>query len=249
MPPPSGRRDHPRSRGVYSLRVVRSPRACGSSPLARGLPQLYRRTAAVLGIIPARAGFTTRMIRGEEELADHPRSRGVYRMPPKNACARCGSSPLARGLQHVIMTDLSAVRIIPARAGFTARVVEVFPTPPWIIPARAGFTGLCRCLCWSRRDHPRSRGVYRAHHHHQHRPAGSSPLARGLRQPQAGPRSSRRIIPARAGFTQPSPGCSHHRSDHPRSRGVYELQAGLSLAVSGSSPLARGLRARPPIHE
>ena len=50
-----------------------------------------------------------------------------------------------------------------------------------------------------------------------------------------------RIIPARAGFT----GRRHDHvvavTDHPRSRGVYCYAAGLILAMTGSSPLARGL--------
>ena len=52
--------DHPRSRGVYQDRNLRYPLGDGSSPLARGLRPLPERLAAVLGIIPARAGFTAR---------------------------------------------------------------------------------------------------------------------------------------------------------------------------------------------
>ena len=51
--------------------------------------------------------------------------------------------------------------------------------------------------------------------------SGSSPLARGLHQPDGRYRGHGRIIPARAGFTRgfdTRPGCL---TDHPRSRGVY----------------------------
>ena len=51
--------DHPRSRGVYSLRLPYSLDATGSSPLARGLPHPAARQCRVSRIIPARAGFTT----------------------------------------------------------------------------------------------------------------------------------------------------------------------------------------------
>ena len=73
----------------------------------------------------------------------------------------------------------------------------------------------------SKSDHPRSRGVYRAELIRIVREAGSSPLARGLRA--SGPRSrrGRRIIPARAGFTEEAL--------------IYDC------AAEGSSPLARGL--------
>ena len=53
-----GRADHPRSRGVYSIRVIRITEHMGSSPLARGLRVLAETGAPVGGIIPARAGFT-----------------------------------------------------------------------------------------------------------------------------------------------------------------------------------------------
>ena len=50
--------DHPRSRGVYTLRRSWSPPIWGSSPLARGLHGSLMDTARIARIIPARAGFT-----------------------------------------------------------------------------------------------------------------------------------------------------------------------------------------------
>ena len=75
---PLERRDHPRSRGVYSLFARMVAGVVGSSPLARGLPPAITDLAHAEGIIPARAGFTRRL-RGEaRSIRDHPRSRGVY---------------------------------------------------------------------------------------------------------------------------------------------------------------------------
>ena len=56
----SGRsaRDHPRSRGVYTCSSGSSWASAGSSPLARGLPDLPDSARAGSRIIPARAGFT-----------------------------------------------------------------------------------------------------------------------------------------------------------------------------------------------
>ena len=70
---------------------------------------------------------------------------------------------------------------------------------------------------------------------------GSSPLARGLPDQVLQARVRRRIIPARAGFTNrratpPPPG-----RDHPRSRGVYHPRGQHPCCPAGSSPLARGL--------
>ena len=112
-------RDHPRSRGVYSM-VRGCPRErAGSSPLARGLRRFRLPGRVFRRIIPARAGFTwVGGVMGERKR-DHPRSRGVYdrvwlasRPPP-------GSSPLARGLRRRPSPGPTRPRIIPARAGFT----------------------------------------------------------------------------------------------------------------------------------
>ena len=153
------------------------------------------------GIIPARAGFTTRGRRRGGACADHPRSRGVYCTCPRRAWGQTGSSPLARGL--------------PAGAQDCAWI-------PGIIPARAGFTRQCRRRAHRPPDHPRSRGVYGGRAQRARRRRGSSPLARGLLLRRRRRSRAHGIIPARAGFTSaPSP-FSVTASDHPRSRGVYQ---------------------------
>mgnify|MGYP000955170348 CR=1 FL=1 len=195
--------DHPRSRGVYAAVQIATLGGRGSSPLARGLRAADFRVQRPLGIIPARAGFTSPprvpatctggsspLARGlqalgmtiNQVLLDHPRSRGVYtRLLEDMALAR-GSSPLARGLHEMMESGDARVRIIPARAGFTKS--PTFTKRP-------------------KMDHPRSRGVYRASICASYSVRGSSPLARGLR-PAAEPKGKpKRIIPARAGFTPP----------------------------------------------
>ena len=70
---------------------------------------------------------------------------------------------------------------------------------------------------------------------------GSSPLARGLRLGRTSRPCTRRIIPARAGFTLAIGYTFRLVTDHPRSRGVYSLAVALTGRGTGSSPLARGL--------
>ena len=91
------------------------------------------------------------------------------------------------------------------------------------------------------RDHPRSRGVYSSHSLNCISDMGSSPLARGLRCFVVYCTVCCGIIPARAGFTGPSPRGTRGPWDHPRSRGVYRGRASDLVAEQGSSPLARGL--------
>ena len=92
----------------------------GSSPLARGLRQACSQAGRVTRIIPARAGFTLTPTEREVNNPDHPRSRGVYNDPITVGIAQWGSSPLARGLLSHHCVPLTALRIIPARAGFTS---------------------------------------------------------------------------------------------------------------------------------
>ena len=113
------RRDHPRSRGVYLHAALDTTAQTGSSPLARGLLSGVHRSTLAAGIIPARAGFTG-VCRVQRHLPpDHPRSRGVYWRAGVGSPPGLGSSPLARGLLHRSREGDGALRIIPARAGFT----------------------------------------------------------------------------------------------------------------------------------
>ena len=151
---------------------------------------------------------------------DHPRSRGVYQDPLHPDDATRGSSPLARGLLRGGVCGDRAQRIIPARAGFTG--IQT------VVMAVVG-------------DHPRSRGVYAMETGEITAVEGSSPLARGLPLLQATDEPVEWIIPARAGFTRSTRGRRRSSRDHPRSRGVYDVQGGGCGHGLGSSPLARGL--------
>ena len=176
-------------------------------------------------IIPARAGFTDRAPAPRRDSPDHPRSRGVYSLVQPAPERIQGSSPLARGLPWRIWPGCSRLGIIPARAGFTRLSQWSHEVPP---------------------DHPRSRGVYYLWTDAGQVGAGSSPLARGLHPSTPRERGCARIIPARAGFTNPENRAAAGRTDHPRSRGVYKLLIPLPVRAEGSSPLARGLHlARP----
>ena len=172
--------DHPRSRGVYARGAVRIFSINGSSPLARGLHVDGNDVVLVLGIIPARAGFTQPYGHRRVAGGDHPRSRGVYASAFEAGQQYVGSSPLARGLHPFSRESRGRWRIIPARAGFTGR------------------QGL---RLEGGRDHPRSRGVYVRRRRVGERRPGSSPLARGLLQSGLARHAAPGIIPARAGFT------------------------------------------------
>ena len=220
-----GHADHPRSRGVYCPVVRFAPYADGSSPLARGLRLREPAPCRLEGIIPARAGFTSRSQPETSGSPDHPRSRGVYGLGLVLRLLGGGSSPLARGLLIIIEIIQHLTGIIPARAGFTIEFI-----------LRSS----------SVTDHPRSRGVYGDLSPGAQTAVGSSPLARGLPDRGLTEIMDGRIIPARAGFTPAPYRWTPTYPDHPRSRGVYEEQRNQAMATIGSSPLARGLQTRSP---
>ena len=151
-----------------------------SSPLARG--QLYRGVAELRPrrIIPARAGFTKPSASAKSVTTDHPRACGVYVMLPSVMVRTGGSSPRVRGLRHPGAAEQLDGGIIPARAGFTQRLVQ-----------RAVWRG----------DHPRACGVYAPVAPRRWYAAGSSPHARGLLPLAVLLDGAVGIIPARAGFT------------------------------------------------
>ena len=114
--------DHPRSRGVYQRAQVSGSGVDGSSPLARGLRSGRDESVIILGIIPARAGFTAQTTAHPPSARDHPRSRGVYTTEGDPDGVLRGSSPLARGLRELGADVSGGGGIIPARAGFTISI-------------------------------------------------------------------------------------------------------------------------------
>ena len=151
---------------------------------------------------------------------DHPRACGVYGKKNVFTFEAEGSSPRVRGLRGRCWRPWCALRIIPARAGFTG--VSSLMTP--------------RC-----RDHPRTRGVYPGYDGDLDLSVGSSPHARGLRDVRGSFLCVCRIIPARAGFTAETPENQPKTTDHPRTRGVYGTPPCTTHTLPGSSPHARGL--------
>ena len=191
----------------------------GSSPLARGPLTGYRESWAGKGLIPARAGTTSRAPHGHAASWAHPRSRGDHPTSRSNSTSRPGSSPLARGPHAHFCQPIIKTGLIPARAG-TTRVLS-----PRRLRVRA---------------HPRSRGDHTSLCSASLSVLGSSPLARGpLHKLHAGD-SLAGLIPARAGTTHWLVLRSRGRRAHPRSRGDHRRCSTPPAIWLGSSPLARG---------
>ena len=152
-------KDHPRSRGEYVPVSEECGLGLGSSPLSRGIPLRPPPRAGGAGIIPALAGNTNLPCCCGSSRPDHPRSRGEYLTVNPERQEVLGSSPLSRGIRSIRLDRAGPMRIIPALAGNTSRCSMEIPR---------------------RRDHPRSRGEYRAAARPGPGAAGSSPLSRGI---------------------------------------------------------------------
>ena len=172
--------DHPRACGANIEHLERQQRKYGSSPRVRGKLRGQPKPASPHRIIPARAGQTLSSFLRMCWDSDHPRACGAnasygYR----GGCLR-GSSPRVRGKQREGAELRLSGRIIPARAGQTARRSTRRRTSP---------------------DHPRACGANAYAEAHSKNHTGSSPRVRGKRSVRFGRSRVGRIIPARAGQT------------------------------------------------
>ena len=149
---------HPRSRGEHEAYLDTEGVATGSSPLARGTPDIAIAAVSATRFIPARAGNTMRSWRLTCTSPVHPRSRGEHAGGAAPRVNVNGSSPLARGTPPSRRSCPIGARFIPARAGNTSGV-------PGGREARS--------------VHPRSRGEHQPLLEPLDMEAGSSPLARG----------------------------------------------------------------------
>ena len=198
-PPPGFRPEHPRACGANGVAPNTDHMPIGSSPRVRGKHRASGETAAQVRIIPARAGQTTRSTQARQPAPDHPRACGANSFFLSSHVLGFGSSPRVRGKRVVRVPGRLPARIIPARAGQTARRCRAAPERPdhpracganaaigggvsslRIIPARAGQTAVRGAWPIARPDHPRARGKPTQH------PIGCV---------------AKRIIPARAGQT------------------------------------------------
>ena len=130
-----------------------------------------------------------------------------------------GSSPRVRGKRREGPDLAAAVRLIPARAGKTARAQNLLAT---------------------RRAHPRACGENGAKVRIWPPPFGSSPRVRGKPRPRLQVAGEPGLIPARAGKTAwPHPGRGPAWA-HPRACGENSCAHARARAPDGSSPRVRG---------
>ena len=170
----------------------------GSSPHARGTPDVHLNQMLAHRFIPACAGNADEIRSAVHFQSVHPRMRGERLWNQHRTGISTGSSPHARGTHRLRLVGQGGKRFIPACAGNA----ESAARSSWAAPV-----------------HPRMRGE-RAPVAGRRDPAGgSSPHARGTRQDSRGLLLAFRFIPACAGNARSSRTGVFCPPVHPRMRG------------------------------
>ena len=193
-------RDHPRGCGAHLADSRRLLGLAGSSPRVRGsLFELGKRHVE-LGIIPAGAGLTEKLIAAAAKLWDHPRGCGAHCRPRPSNTTTMGSSPRVRGSPSLDRRDPGFPGIIPAGAGLTFQ----------------GHRGNVQA-----RDHPRGCGAHFWMGVSSKAGVGSSPRVRGSPVAVVKLFVAMGIIPAGAGLTVHRHANRYIDRDHPRGCGAH----------------------------
>ena len=204
----------------YNQGLIRRPwQPAGSSPRMRGTRPDRKDPGHRERFIPAHAGNTGRSPGRRPGHPVHPRACGEHARDVDGFQPWSGSSPRMRGTPGPRRSSSPLGRFIPAHAGNTYHPAP-FPDREPVHPRACG-----EHLVWtgSKRSLP-----------------GSSPRMRGTLVLEMEYKDVIRFIPAHAGNTGLSPGCSWPWPVHPRACGEHHLFQVWHDYPPGSSPRMRG---------
>ena len=190
-----------------------------SPPRMRGKVIVRSRNAVQIGITPAYAGKSARILKRRTEKRDHPRVCGEKLKFGTNVTKNPGSPPRVRGkgIVHVF---------VPEKLGIT--------------PAYAGKRMLYARAVRRDRDHPRVCGEKTAPRHRLHLAKGSPPRMRGKGCYMQELSGETGITLAYAGKSRVAALRLTLHRDHPRVCGEKPAVAVLFSKTMGSPPRMRG---------
>ena len=190
-----------------------------SPPRMRGKVIVRSRNAVQIGITPAYAGKSARILKRRTEKRDHPRVCGEKLKFGTNVTKNPGSPPRVRGkgIVHVF---------VPEKLGIT--------------PAYAGKRMLYARAVRRDRDHPRVCGEKESCQKIQKTTLGSPPRMRGKGCYMQELSGETGITPAYAGKSGPCPDRVPPAGDHPRVCGEKSQSTSASPRALGSPPRMRG---------
>ncbi len=189
-----------------------------SPPRMRGKVIVRSRNAVQIGITPAYAGKSARILKRRTEKRDHPRVCGEKLKFGTNVTKNPGSPPRVRGkgIVHVF---------VPEKLGIT--------------PAYAGKSQPWRSYSQRRWDHPRVCGEKRPAVDGKRPLRGSPPHVRGKVKDPVPVSALVGITPACAGKRSAQAGAPAGRRDHPRVCGE-KFNSGSMLKQMGDHPRVCG---------
>ena len=179
-----------------------------------------------VGVCPARPPAELLLEAGLQPRGE--RLKGRPRAGVRHPCA-----DQVRPVQRVQVGDLPGVDLPALRRD---------PSPGRLRRRRRGHRHPGHVCAGAVGAHPRWRGAHSSRCACRSARSGSSPLARGARQPPGAQETPTGLIPAGAGRTTRPPRRRSSRRAHPRWRGAHDLVAQALPVEQGSSPLARGAR-------
>ena len=133
--------EHPRVRGENTGEMMQSLSQRGTSPRARGKLLKKAITRENVRNIPACAGKTSMVGVSGAWVTEHPRVRGENRPEHMATVTSEGTSPRARGKQHLLRNRFVQPRNIPACAGKTTLCASLFPINLGTSPRARGKPG------------------------------------------------------------------------------------------------------------
>ena len=213
---------HPRASGEHGRSVSEVFRNTGSSPRERGARRQDGRRRAIGRLIPARAGSTHEPRRSREGYPAHPRASGEHVVLGATLVHVGGSSPRERGARRASGSTPTASAAHPRASGEHSG-------SGWTVHVESGSS-------------PRERGAPLEEFLPRAAVSGSSPRERGAPLDAVRSLVAVRLIPARAGSTQPIPDEAFDEPAHPRASGEHCISELIRLKYFGSSPRERGAR-------
>ena len=122
-------RDHPRLCGEKGLIEILENGELGSPPPMRGKGPAVVFRVRNIGITPAYAGKSRRIVTCRLHRGDHPRLCGEKRDSSPQELLAAGSPPPMRGKENIFFLALHIDRITPAYAGKSWQPGKVPPLP------------------------------------------------------------------------------------------------------------------------
>ncbi len=149
---------HPRGRGEQQSVLIVETRGIGSSPRTRGTASWGVEEVSSSRFIPADAGNSAAGVKKGPMAPVHPRGRGEQLITQLMPLDGCGSSPRTRGTAPTLPEVLVSARFIPADAGNSTDLAQLFSLTT---------------------VHPRGRGEQKINAASNAADGGSSPRTRG----------------------------------------------------------------------